>query len=376
VSAQPTIAFVVATLDEERTIEACIRSLLDQHYPADRIEVAVIDGGSTDRTCQLVSAMAAADSRVRLLHNPGRIAASAFNIGVAATTSELISLVSAHSVAQPDYATVLTEAFAASGATLVGGRMDAAAEDGATPTAEAIVRATSSPLGLGSARFHYSDRPGWVDTAFPGAYRRELFDVIGGFDESLVRNQDDDLHLRARLADHPMWFEPRLRTTYRPRRTLGRLWSQYYQYGWWRATTIRKHRRVASPRHLAPAALVAGLACGPVLAAVAGRHRKSATVAWLGGIASWAAVLALAGWRERDAPAEVAARVPGAVGCLHLAYGVGLWSGAVQQAISGRPAAPPVPAPAAVPAGAPRSGRNGRTADGVREPHGQPAMRD
>jgi len=379
VSTQPTIAFVVATLNEERTIEACIHSLLNQHYPADRIEVAVVDGGSTDRTCALVSALAAVDPRVRLLHNPGRIAASAFNIGVAATTGELISLVSAHSVAQPDYAAVLTEAFASSGATLVGGRMEAAAEDGAAPIAEAIVRATSSPLGLGPARFHYSTRPGWVDTAFPGAYRRELFALIGGFDESLVRNQDDDLHLRARLADHPMGFEPRLRTTYRPRRTLGRLWSQYYQYGWWRATTIRKHRRVASPRHLAPGALVAGLAVGPALAAVAGRRRRTVAATWLGGIASWAAVLALAGWRERGAPPGVAARVPGAVGCLHLAYGVGLWSGAVQQAVQGRPAAPPAPAPrppSVVPMGTPASGGNGQPAAGPREHHEQLAVRD
>jgi succinoglycan biosynthesis protein ExoA len=330
VSTEPTIAFVVATLDEEATIEACVRSLLDQRYPADRIEVAVVDGGSADRTRELVSAMAAADGRVRLLHNPDRIAASAFNIGVAATTGALVSLVSAHSTAQPDYAAVLVEAFETSGAELVGGRMIAATETTATPTAEAIVRATSSPLGLGSAKFHYSEEPGWVDTAFPGAYRRDLFARIGGFDESLVRNQDDDLHLRARLAGHPMWFDPRLRSTYRPRRTLAALWSQYYQYGWWRAVTIRKHRRVASVRHLAPAALVAGLAAGPVMAVARGRGGRKAVGAWAGGVATWAALLVLAGWRERGAPRGVAARLPGAVGCLHLAYGVGFWSGAAQ----------------------------------------------
>jgi succinoglycan biosynthesis protein ExoA len=349
VSTVPTVAFVVATLNEEATIEACVRSLLDQRYPADRIEVAVVDGGSADHTRELVSALAAADGRVRLLHNPAGIAASAFNIGVAATTGSLVSLVSAHSVTQPDYAAVLADAFETSGATLVGGRMDAAAEDGATATAEAIVRATSSPFGLGSARFHYSERPGWVDTAFPGAYRRDLFAIIGGFDESLVRNQDDDFHLRARLAGHPMWFDPRLRSTYRPRRTLRTLWRQYYQYGWWRAVTIRKHRRVASIRHLAPAVLVAGLASGPVIA-IPRKRRGVAIGAWSGGITAWAAVLALAGWRERSAPPEVAVRLPGVVGCLHLAYGVGFWSGAAQQVIKTvreRPApAPPAPSAA------------------------------
>ncbi len=323
---RPTISFVVAALDEEAAIGACVRSLLDQDYPADRIEVAVVDGGSRDRTREVVAAMAAADPRVRLLHNPARIAAGAFNVGVAGTTGSLISLASAHSRTDPQYAAVLAEAFRTSGAALVGGRMDAAVEPGAGPMAEAIVRATSSPLGLGSARHHYSIRPGWVDTAFPGAYRRELFDEIGGFDESLVRNQDDELHLRARLAGHRMWFEPRLRSRYRPRHELRRLWRQYYQYGWWRAVTVHKHRRVVSPRHLAPAALVAGLAAGPVL--LAARPRRRLLVPWAGGAAAWLALLAAAGVRERGAPPGVAARVPAAVACLHLAYGAGFWGGA------------------------------------------------
>ncbi|MBW0101553.1 glycosyltransferase family 2 protein [Pseudonocardia sp. KRD291] len=327
----PSIAFVVATLDEEPGIEACVRSLLQQRYPADRIEVAVADGGSTDRTTEIVSALAAADGRVRLLHNPRRIAASAFNIGIASTSGDVVSLVSAHSVTDPAYAVLLAEAFEESGAALVGGRMDAVAEAGATPMAQAIVRATSSPLGLGPARFHYSDRPGWVDTAFPGAYKRDLFDEIGGFDESLVRNQDDDLHLRARLAGHRMWFEPRLRSDYRPRPTLRRLWRQYHGYGRWRAATAVKHRRVASVRHLAPAALVAGLAAGPVALAAGGRMRPVAGT-WAVGVVAWAGVLAVAAWREREHPRAVRVRVPAAVGCLHIAYGAGFWSGAAHHA--------------------------------------------
>ena len=207
---QPTISFVVATLNEEDMIEACLWSLLNQRYPADRIEVAVVDGGSTDRTREVIERMASGDPRIRLLHNPARIAPHAFNIGVAQTTGGLISLQSAHGTADPDYAAVLASAFRTSGAALVGGKNEAAAGVNASSMAAAIVRATSSPLGLGSARHHYSDKPGWVDTAL-GAYRRDLFGEIGGFDESLVRNQDDEFHLRARLAGYRMWFEPKLR---------------------------------------------------------------------------------------------------------------------------------------------------------------------
>jgi GT2 family glycosyltransferase len=329
---QPTISFVVAALNEEQTIESCVRSLLDQHYPADRIEVAVVDGGSADRTREIVARMADGDPRVRLLHNPAGIAPRAFNIGVARTGGRLISLQSAHGAAGQDYAEVLASAFAKSGAALVGGRVEARTASGASSMAEAIARAMSSPLGVGSARYHYSDEPGWVDTAYPGAYRRELFDEIGGFDESLVRNQDDELHFRARLAGHRMWYEPGLRSVYLPRRTLAALWRQYFDYGWWRSVTLVKHRRVASWRHLVPATLVAGLAAGPLLASVTPRRRRTVARAWSGGVAAWLAVLVVSGTRERTGPAHIAPRVPVAVGCLHLAYGAGFWRGLLDQA--------------------------------------------
>jgi GT2 family glycosyltransferase len=324
----PSIAFVVATLNEAKGIEACVRSLQTQRYPAELLRIAVVDGGSTDETVALVETMAAADERVLVLRNPKRIAPSAFNIGIGATDTDVISLVSAHSTLDPDYAAVLADAFTTSGASLVGGRMEAIAPPD-DPVAQAIVRATSSPLGLGSATFHYADEPGWVDTAFPGAYRRELLAEIGGFDESLVRNQDDELHLRAAIAGHRMWFDPRLRSAYRPRSSRKALWKQYFEYGWWRTVTLRKHKRVASPRHLVPAVLVAGLASGPVLFAV--RALRPLRPFWVLGATAWGALLVAAGVRERDAGPAVAGRVPSAIACLHLAYGSGFWSGALHQ---------------------------------------------
>ena len=247
----PTIAFVIATFNEARDIGACVESLLAQEYPRDQLELAVVDGGSTDETLAIVRAIAEQDPRVKVLSNPKRIAAAAFNVGIAATSASIVSLVSAHSVVDLEYARHLARAFDASGAALVGGRMVAVA-DPDDPTADAIRRATSSPVGLGNAAFHYSDQPQWVDTAFPGAYRRSLLDELGGFDETLVRNQDDDLHFRAARSGHRMWFDPSLRSEYRPRQRFGALWRQYYDYGVWRSVTVRKHRRFAAVRATPP----------------------------------------------------------------------------------------------------------------------------
>lgn len=315
----PTVSYVVAALNEERRIGACLASLLAQEYPVDRLEVAVVDGGSTDGTREVVGRVAEADARVSLHHNPGRIAAAGFNAGIRATTGEIVSLMSAHAVVPAGYTRRLVRAFEESGAQLVGGRMAAVSAAGA-PWEEAIRRATSSPFGLGNAAFHYSEEAQWVDTAYPGAYRRALLDELGGFDEALVRNQDDDLHLRARLRGHRMWFDPALECRYHPRSSLPALWRQYFEYGYWRAATLRKHRRFASWRHAVPPLFVAAVAGGSVLPGRPVRRLWAATLAGYGG------VLVAGAGRERVPPAE-SARVALAMVVLHVAYGSGFWVG-------------------------------------------------
>lgn len=324
----PSIGFVVATLNEEDHVAACLASLLAQDYPPDLIQVAVVDGGSTDRTRAVVEAIAAEDARVELLENPRRIAAAAFNIGIGATTADIVSLVSAHSALDLGYARTLAAAFEHSGATLVGGRM-VAEPTGADPTADAIRRATSSPFGLGNATFHFGEDAGWVDTAFPGAYRRSLLEELGGFDEALVRNQDDDLHFRAAQRGHRMWFDPALRSYYRPRTTLRGVWDQYFDYGVWRAATLRKHHRFAAARHAAPPLLVLGLVTPiPLL--------WLTPVRWLWGaeIVAYCGFVAVGALRER-VPLPVQVRVACAIAALHIAYGSGFWVGLVRGGLRG-----------------------------------------
>jgi succinoglycan biosynthesis protein ExoA len=315
----PNVAYVVATYNEERRIGDCLAALLAQDYPGDRLEVIVVDGGSADGTQDVVRRIAATDRRVSVRENPRRIAAVAFNIGARATEADIVSLMSAHAVVDPGYTRELVRAFGESGARLVGGRMVAVSEGG-TAWEEAIRRATSSPFGLGNAAFHYSEEPKWVDTAFPGAYQRSLLEELGGFDESLVRNQDDDLHLRARLRGHRMWFDPALECSYHPRSTLAALWRQYFEYGFWRAATLRKHRRFASWRHAVPPLFTAAVAGGAIFPVRPVRRLWALTLAAYGG------VLAAGAARER-VPSRESARMAAAMAVLHVAYGSGFWAG-------------------------------------------------
>jgi hypothetical protein len=89
-----------------------------------------------------------------------------------------------------------------------------------------------------------------------GCWPRTVFERIGGFDEELVRNQDDELNLRLKLAGGTIWQSTRIKSWYRPRNSLRRLFQQYTQYGYWKVRVIQKHRVPASWRHLVPAAFV------------------------------------------------------------------------------------------------------------------------
>ncbi len=91
-----------------------------------------------------------------------------------------------------------------------------------------------------------------------GCWRRATLESMGGFDESLVCNQDDELNFRLLQAGGTIWQSPKIFSWYYPRRSLQGLAGQYYEYGRWKLAVMSKHGRPTHWRHLAPAtALVA-----------------------------------------------------------------------------------------------------------------------
>ena len=255
----PFVSVVIPTRDEQGTIAACLEAVLRQEYPAGRMEVLVVDGRSRDRTRALVAELAAADKagRVRLLDNPRLVTPAALNIGIRAARGAVIARVDGHTVIAPDYLRRCVEALTETGADNVGGLMR---PRGHGYVGGCVALATTSRFGVGDARFHYDERGGAVDTVYLGCFRRAIFERVGLFDESLVRNQDDELNDRIVAAGGRIWLDPRIRSTYHNRGSLRALWRQYYQYGYWKVRVLRRHPHARRPRHLAPAALVAGLA--------------------------------------------------------------------------------------------------------------------
>jgi glycosyltransferase involved in cell wall biosynthesis len=314
------VTVIMPIRNEEDAIGDALESVLTQDIRPDRVEVLVVDGRSTDRTRDVVEAIAAADPRVRLLDNPAETVPTALNLGLAEATGEVIVRVDGHCVLPGDYLTRCLDLLDETGADCVGGMI---ATRGTTPVARAIATAQSSPFGVGGAAFRTGRAvPGAVDTLAFGAYRREVFDRLGGFDEDLVRNQDDEFNLRITEGGGVIWLDPALVTTYTSRATLAGLWRQYFEYGLYKVRVAQKHRRVPSWRHGVPLAFVLALLVTAVRSVVRRDPRPLAAVLIPYLVATGVASVSAA----RGDP-DVLPLLPPAYATLHLAYGTGTLAG-------------------------------------------------
>jgi glycosyltransferase involved in cell wall biosynthesis len=240
-------------LNEERHIEACVRGALAQDYPGDHLEVVVADGGSKDRTREIVRRIAAEDSRVTLIDNPGRLQSAGMNEAVKRARGDVIIRMDVHAEYASDYVRKSVEVLDRTGADNVGG---AARTLAAVPFQRAVCAALESPLGVGGSKYRDPDNEGWVETVFNGAFRRSVFETVGLYDPHAITNEDAELNQRIHDAGGRVYLSREVVVHYMPRDRAGPLARQYFKYGQGRARTLLKHRRLLSIRPVIPFLMV------------------------------------------------------------------------------------------------------------------------
>lgn len=251
----PFVSVIMPVRNEQAHIANTIASVLRQDYPQGLLEMIIVDGQSSDDTRRVVTDIIESHPKryIRLLDNPGRIVPTGFNRALALARGDVIVRVDGHCELAPDYVRRCVDLLRTTGADNVGGMQLAIGE---TVAGMAIARATSSPFGVGNARFHYASSPGWVDTVYLGCYRRDVFERIGVFDEEMVRNQDDEFNFRLTQSGGRIWLDPQIKTKYTCRSSIRALLRQYFQYGVYKVRVMQKRRGVASWRQLVPGMFV------------------------------------------------------------------------------------------------------------------------
>ena len=319
----PKVSAVIPCRNERNHIRACVLSLLGQQDVPGGFEVIVADGMSDDGTREILATLARQNQRLRVIDNPARTTANAMNLGVQHARGEFVAIMGAHNQYASDYLRACLEVSRATGADNVGGSMVCRGE---TWMQQAIAVAHHSPFSAGGARWHNIAYEGPADTVFGGFYRREVFSRIGPFDESLLRNQDDELNLRLTRSGGKIWHSPAIRSSYCPRASLTALFRQYLQYGYWKVAVVKKHGRPASLRHLVPGLFVLALITLPVLAL----FFAGSLLVWLGLLGIYAAAnvaasiltAARGGWQYLPI-------LPVVFACYHFGYGIGFLRGVI-----------------------------------------------
>ena len=318
----PLVSVVIPVFNEARYIARCLQSVLGQDYPPDRYEVVVADGGSTDGTRELIAELGAGRS-VRVIDNPGRTQASGLNLAIAAGTGDVIARQDGHAAWSPRHLRRSVELLLETGADCVGGQADGVGDG---PWGEAIAAAMHSPMGVGGARFRYSDRQEEVATAFPGTFRREAFERVGLYNEEFSPHEDYELNHRIRQSGGRIIYTPDIPTRYFVRESLRGLARQYFVYGRAKVRVARHAAGVVRPHHLAAPAFVVGVATSPVLMVSSRGRRLTAGV----GVVYAALCLAAATKVARRDNLGSTVRVAVVFPVLHLSWGAGFWAGVAE----------------------------------------------
>jgi glycosyltransferase involved in cell wall biosynthesis len=252
----PAVSVVLPVLNEERDLGRLLDELLQQTPPPDGFEILVADGGSTDRTRDIVATRTLEWPNLRLVDNPGRLSSAGRNAGARAARGEYIVFLDGHcSVPRRDYLVRLVEIFRTSGAAclcrpqpmqrLADGRWG-----------QAIAAARHSFLGHDPGSDIYGGEPAYTDPRSAGAaYTRDVFDRLGGYDERFDACEDVEFNHRVALLGLRSYRHPDLAIDYRPRRTLVAFYRQMERYGRGRARLMARHPGAAPWSLLAATAL-------------------------------------------------------------------------------------------------------------------------
>jgi cellulose synthase/poly-beta-1,6-N-acetylglucosamine synthase-like glycosyltransferase len=290
--------------------------VLGQTYP--HLEVLVVDGGSTDRTRSLVAQYAEVDPRVRLIDNPRRIPPAALNEAVLAMRSDVLVRIDGHSTVAPDYVERAVRHLRDGEWGGVGGRKDGV---GLTVQGRAIAAVLGSRFGVGNSTYHHGTDVQVVDHVPFGAYRREVVEKLGGWNESLPTNEDYEFDHRLREAGFELLFDPAMVIAWEVRPSVRAFWRQYRRYGRGKASVVRLHPGSVKARHLAAPALVVLLAAGVVALPWKPRWAVAAALPYLGALTVASATTV--GRVDRQARRWV----PAAFAAMHLGWGLGFWEG-------------------------------------------------
>jgi succinoglycan biosynthesis protein ExoA len=251
------VSVIIPVLNEEKHIAELLSSIY--HANDCSIEVFVCDAGSTDQTISILSNLRFPNLHIE--HNPKKFVSFAFNNTFEKTKGRYVALLGAHAHYPKHYFDHAIH-YLQTECDVVGGPL---VQLGKTLSGKAIALAMSSKFGVGGTEFRTEKKKMLVDSVAFAVYKREIFNQIGLLDETLLRNQDDELHYRMNAHGYKLLMVPEMECSYYVRNSLGAVFNQYFQYGLYKPLVFAKVKSAIRLRHIIPSLFVGYIVSIPLL---------------------------------------------------------------------------------------------------------------
>ena len=263
------ISLGVVAYNEQAALPALLAEICAQDIAHEMVEIVLVNSASTDDTRACMEQFAAKNDQlsakegfgfagVQVLDNPKRIQSAGWNVAIENFTGDALVRVDAHASIPADFLSanvaVLNE-----GEDVCGGMRPTMIEPGQeTSWRQVLYLAEESAFGSSVADYRRACEPRYVKSLFHAAYRREVLDAVGLFNEKLLRTEDNDFHYRVRQAGYQIKLDPRINSKQFIRSSLGRMLKQKYGNGHWVGRTLYVQPGCLQVYHFAPFTLVMG----------------------------------------------------------------------------------------------------------------------
>ena len=319
------LSFIIVAYNSEKTLDNSLRSLKNQDYPHKEIEVILVDGLSSDKTKQKMLEFQNDETsfgRIVVKDNPGKFLACGWNVALKEVTGEIILRVDAHTEFPKDFINKNIQCIE-SGESICGGKVISILEDDSQMN-RVLLEAENSMFGGGFTFFRRGEICKYTNTLAFAAYKKEVFDAVGLYNEHLVRTEDNDMHYRMQKAGYRFYFNPEIVSYRYCRSSFSKLLRQKYLNGYWVGLTMAVQPKAFSIFYFVPFLFVLGLIFFSVLSILT----LWPLVAYL---LAYGIVLVLSLFaaltKSRFYPALLL--LPFFLFCLHIGYGIGTIKGLI-----------------------------------------------
>jgi len=250
------VSVIVPCFNEEKHIIKCLKSLVNNKYPKDKLEILMIDGMSEDRTRKIIMKFMKKFLFIKLLDNKARFQIEALNMGIKLAKGDIIIRCDAHSEYPINYISELVKFHLDEIADNVGGILDTKPGEDKIK-AKAIAKTMSNILGVGlSHRSIRGNKPLFVDTVPFGSWKKDIFQKYGEFDKRFLIAEDLEYNIRIKKLGGKIILLPWLKIKYYARENYTKIWKMFYQYGYFKNLVNKKHKVLSSYRQLIPVLFV------------------------------------------------------------------------------------------------------------------------